>query len=48
MAIREAVQLFVMALAGATLAGCDVSHSAAEVIGMVDRGVTKVTLEVEK
>jgi rare lipoprotein A len=26
----------------------DVSHSAAEVLGMVDRGITKVKLEVEK
>ena len=26
----------------------DVSHSAAEVLGMVDRGITKVKLELEK
>jgi rare lipoprotein A len=26
----------------------DVSHSAAEVLGMIDRGITKVKLEVEK
>ena len=26
----------------------DVSHSAAEALGMVDRGITKVKLEVEK
>ncbi len=26
----------------------DVSHSAAEMLGMIDRGITKVKLEVEK
>ena len=26
----------------------DVSHSAAEALGMIDRGITKVKLEVEK